>query len=173
VSSLGAGATVELSFAWTAPSTPATVTLTASHLYTDGNTLNNSLNANVVVEAAFTDLAVTAINAPSTSAPSATHTIGVTVSNVGNQSVAGDITVTLGATGGTVSGSPQTITGGLAPGASATVNFTWTAPATAADGHPDGCAYPPDVNGFERHQYGLGSGVATGRNQPDCDPRRE
>lgn len=51
VNSLAAGASVNLNFAWTAPSSSATVTLEATATYTDNNQANNSLSKNVTVQA--------------------------------------------------------------------------------------------------------------------------
>lgn len=146
VPNLAAGASVQLSFTWTAPSNAATVTLTAWHNYGDNNAANNTLNANVVVQAAVTDLEVSSISAPSTSATSAQHTIGVTVRNAGNQNVTSTITVQLTANGGAVADSPKTIPG-LAVGASGTVTFTWTAPSTAQTVTLTGSFTFADANG--------------------------
>lgn len=90
-------------------------------------TVNQSFTVPLACQSPVTDLAVTAMTAPSSVTPGTTSSIGVTVSNVGNQNVTGTISVKLTGTDGTNS-TDSTLTG-LAAGASATRMFTWTAPA--------------------------------------------
>ncbi len=106
--------------------------------------VSQSFTMPVACQSPVTDLAVTAVNAPSSVTPGSVNSVSVTVQNVGNQNVGG-FNVTLDATGGTVS-SPVAVAS-LAAGASTTQNFTWTAPASTGDvtltgshNYPDGSA---------------------------------
>lgn len=78
-----------------------------------------------------TDLSVSQLGAPASANTGATVTIPVTITNTGNQNVTTAIPVSLSATAGSISNPNQSIAS-LNAGASATVNFFWTAPATAA-----------------------------------------
>ena len=107
-------------------------------------TVTQSFTVPLACQSPVMDVAVTAMTAPSSVAPGATSSIGVTVSNVGNQNVTGTIPETQTGTDGTNS-TDSTITG-LAAGASATRMFSWTAPAastvvlTGSHLYPDGSA---------------------------------
>ena len=80
----------------------------------------------------ITDIAITAISAPSSVVQGDTVSVDVTVENVGNQAVTSDINVTLVSdnatpsdTGDDITIGTQTISGGLAAGASTTLTFSW------------------------------------------------
>ncbi|MFO8009149.1 MAG: CARDB domain-containing protein, partial [Candidatus Brocadiia bacterium] len=84
---------------------------------------------NVTVDASapspVTDVAITGVSAPSAATTGTTVDVNVTVANVGNQDVGSDIGVTLtDQTDAAIIGT-QTVSGGLVPGASATLTFTW------------------------------------------------
>jgi len=85
--------------------------------------------------APVTDIAITAISAPTQVTKGSAVTVSVTTKNIGNQAVTDDIVVTLrDQTDGVDIGS-QTITGGLALGASAVVNFSWNTSAASLGDH--------------------------------------
>jgi CARDB len=82
-----------------------------------------------------TDLAVSAVNAPTAATQGTNVTVGVTVQNVGNQDVTSAIGVTLtDATAQTVIGS-QTIPSGLAAGGSSALSFVWATGAASLGSH--------------------------------------
>jgi hypothetical protein len=66
-------------------------------------------------------VAVTAVGAPASAVQGSTVSVSVTVANQGN--VSETFSVSLAATGGSVGGSPQTVT--LAAGGSTTLTFSW------------------------------------------------
>jgi len=79
-----------------------------------------------------TDVAIASISAPASVVQGQTVNVNVTVTNVGDQNVKGDIDVTLMDNGGVV----QTRTvSGLAAGASANLTFTWNTAGAAAGAH--------------------------------------
>ena len=83
-----------------------------------------------------TDIAVSAVSAPSAATQGTSVTVSVTVQNVGTQNVTGPIGVTLtDSTDQLTIGSPQTISGGLAAGASSTLNFGWATGAASLGSH--------------------------------------
>ena len=86
--------------------------------------------------APVTDLAVTAVSAPTSTTQGNTVTVGVTVQNVGNQDVTSGIGVTLTDATDLVDIGSQTIAGGLAAGASTTtLNFGWNTTTASAGSH--------------------------------------
>jgi len=125
---LAAGASTTVNFSW--DTTGATIgdhtlTATAGPVTGETDTADNSKSASVTVESPLTDIAITAVDAPSSEVQGDLVDVNVTVKNVGNQDIASDINVTLtddtdGATIGT-----QTISGGLAAGASTTLTYSW------------------------------------------------
>ncbi len=72
-----------------------------------------------------TDIAVTAVDAPSSVVVGDTTSVDVTVENVGNQDVSSDIDVALEDETDVVTIGTQTITGGLVAGESVTLTYSW------------------------------------------------
>ena len=93
---------------------------------THPNTTNfATASATVSVQVPLTDIAITSVSAPASAETGSTVNVAVTVQNSGNQNVGSDIGVTLtDTTASTVIGT-QTIAGGLAAGASVTLNYSW------------------------------------------------
>lgn len=109
---------------------------TAGPVAGETDTADNSMSMVVSVEAALTDIAVTAVSAPSAVVQGDAVVVDVTVENVGNQDVADNITVTLNDdTDGVVIGTPQTITGGLAVGVSTTLTYSWDTSGASIGNH--------------------------------------
>jgi hypothetical protein len=82
----------------------------------------------------FTDIAITAVSAPSSAIQDDVLDVNVTVENVGNQDVTNDINVTLTDDTDEVNINTQTISGGLIAGASTTLTYSWdTCSATLGD----------------------------------------
>ena len=128
VTNLAAGASATVSFSWgTADATADldhTLTATAATVHGETDTEDNSLSTQVMVEPAFTDIAITAVEVPSSVVQGEEVAINVTIENVGNREVADDIAVNLAdETDGILVGT-STIVGGLAPGASEALTFT-------------------------------------------------
>jgi hypothetical protein len=82
-----------------------------------------------------TDIAVSAVSAPPAATQGTNVTVGVTVQNVGNQNVGSAIGVTLTDATHQVTIGSQTISGGLAAGASITLNFGWGTGAASLGNH--------------------------------------
>jgi len=82
-----------------------------------------------------TDIAITAVSAPSSVVQGDIVSVDVTVKNVGNQDVAADITVTLTDDTDSVTIGTQTISGGLAVGASTTLTFSWDTSSASLGDH--------------------------------------
>jgi len=81
-----------------------------------------------------TDIAITAVSAPASAIEGFTLDVAVTVENVGNQDVTGDISVDLQDETDGVSIGTQTILGGLSAGTSTTLSYSWdTTGATLGD----------------------------------------
>jgi hypothetical protein len=79
-----------------------------------------------------TDIAITAVSAPSSVIKGEVLDVSVTVENVGNQDITSGINVTLTDDGVTIG--TQTISGGLTAGASTTLTYSWdTCSATLSD----------------------------------------
>ena len=76
-------------------------------------------------EEPVTDIAITVLDAPTSAVQGDVEEVYVTVENVGNQDVTSDIPVSLTDDTDLVTIETQTISGGLAAGASATLTFTW------------------------------------------------
>lgn len=81
--------------------------------------------ATVSVQVPLTDIAITSVSAPGSAETGSTVNVAVTVQNSGNQNVGSDIEVTLTDTTDTAAIGTQTIAGGLAAGASVTLNYSW------------------------------------------------
>jgi len=134
---LGPGASTTVSFTWdTTGATLGDHTLDAAAAPVTGETdiEDNSMSTVVPVESAKTDIAITAISAPSSVVQGDVTNVDVTVENVGNQNVSSEIGVTLtdGIDGPTIG--IQTISGGLAVGASRVLTYSWdTSGATIGD----------------------------------------
>jgi hypothetical protein len=82
-----------------------------------------------------TDIAVSAVSAPTAATQGTSVAVGVTVQNVGNQNVSSAIGVTLTDATDQVTIGSQTISGGLAAGASTTLNFGWATAAASLGDH--------------------------------------
>jgi hypothetical protein len=123
---LTAGGSTTLTFSWdTGTSSPGDHTLTASQDFVDDQDGNDSNNTVVTVQAALTDIAVTAVSAPGSAGQGDVVSVDVTVENVGNQNVASAITVTLNDDTDAVAIGTQTIGSGLAAGVSTTLTYSW------------------------------------------------
>ncbi len=132
VPGLAVGATATLTFDWV-PHTSASHRLIARQSLSDGRPANDENVATVSVGPPLSDVAVTAMSAPSAVAEGQTITVGVTVGNVGNLP-AGSFVVTLrDTTSNTIIGS-QAVTG-LAVGGGATVSFSWNTTGVTLGSH--------------------------------------
>ncbi|MGH9776897.1 MAG: S8 family serine peptidase [Candidatus Acidiferrales bacterium] len=119
---LGAGASTTLSFSWTPTVAGSHVlTATASTVTGESDTADNTKSATSTAQTPVHDVAVTNVSAPASVEQGQSAAVSVGVANQGTFAETFD--VSLSATGGSVSGSPQEIT--LVAGASTTVNFTW------------------------------------------------
>jgi hypothetical protein len=111
-------------------------TLFAQQMLADNNSSNNSRAIGIIIQPPViptTDVAVTAMNAPSSVQQGQTASITATLGNVGNQLV-GSFTVTLQDQTAGVTIGTQTVTG-LAVGASSTVTFNWNTTGVASGSH--------------------------------------
>lgn len=109
---------------------PVGLLFAAGSTRTIANPIDTVLNRfNVVIDAApaapVTDIGISAIEAPSSATTGSVVLVDVTVRNVGNQTVTQDVGVTLRDETDGIEIEAQTIAGGLAAGASATVSFSW------------------------------------------------
>jgi subtilisin family serine protease len=121
---LAAGSSTTVSFTWdTTGLSPAEYTLTATASVVPGevDTADNSSSTAVSVRLPFHDVAVTAVSAPTAVGQGESVSVAVVAANPGDFSET--FSVSLEASGGSVSGSPQPVT--LAAGSSTTVAFTW------------------------------------------------
>ncbi len=84
--------------------------------------------------APVTDIAITAVSAPTSVVKGDVVNVGVTVENVGNQDLSTDITVTLSDDTDAVTIGPQTI-GGLVAGASTTLTYSWNTSGASTGDH--------------------------------------
>lgn len=82
-----------------------------------------------------TDVAVTGISAPASATQGTQVAVGVTVENAGDQTVTGDIGVTLTDVTNGVTVGTQTIPAGFAAGASTTLGFTWNTTGRSLGSH--------------------------------------
>src|SRR5882672_7203827 len=133
VASLVAGASTTLTFAWT-PSAAGDHDLVARQTLSDDRATNDQRSVTVTVNPPVTDVAVTGFTGPGSVIIGHNVNVGVTVANVGNQNVTGDITVSLqDSTDGVLVGT-QTIHG-LGAGASTTLVFSWNTTGATLGGH--------------------------------------
>ena len=135
---LAAGASTTITFSWdTTAAAPGdhTLAVTAGPVPEETDTGDNSRSTVIAVEPALTDIAVTAVNATSPVVQGEIVNVSVTVKNVGNQDIAGNLNVTLSDdTDGSTIGT-EVVTGGLAAGASATLTFTWDTSGASISDH--------------------------------------
>lgn len=121
---LGAGASTTLSFSWMPTVTGNhQLTATASNVPGESDFFDNTKSANSTVQVAVHDVAVTGVSAPPSVTQGASATVNVNIANQGTFAETFNVSLTdnLAAT---IGGSPQSVT--LMPGASTTVNFSWT-----------------------------------------------
>lgn len=133
VSGLVAGASTTLTFTWT-PSTTGDHDLVARQTLSDDRATNDQRFVTITVNPPVTDVAITGFSGPSSVIIGHSVNIGVTVANVGNQNVTGDIPVTLQDSTAGVTLGTQTIHG-LAAGTSATLVFSWNTTGSSLGGH--------------------------------------
>ena len=133
---LAAGASTAVGFTWnTSSASIGDHTLTATHgVSGDQNSLNDSASAVTAIVASLTDIAITSVTGPGTVTQGDAADIVVTVKNVGNQNVAGVITVTLEDTTDTTTIGTKTISG-LSAGASTSLTFTWNTSGASIGSH--------------------------------------
>ncbi len=133
VGPLGPGASTTLTYTWeTTDVSSGSHILTASHDMADDEPANDDSSISVLVRTPITDVAITAIDAPSSATAGDSIQISVTVENVGDQDVDGDITVTLISDHATASDpvddipiGTQIIEGGLWAEETETLTYTW------------------------------------------------
>lgn len=129
--SLAASTSATVGFSWnTTGAKPGSHTLkaTGGPVANETDTADNSRSATVTVKmpaAPVTDIAITAVTAPSSVIQGDPVSVGVTIENAGNKDVKSNITVTLSDDTDGITIGTQTITGGLDAGDSSTVNFSW------------------------------------------------
>ena len=141
VAGLAVGATATVDFPWaTAGAATGTHHLFATQKLPDNDPTNNSIAIGINVTVPVpppppgTDVALTGVNPPASVNQGNTATIGVTVQNVGGQSVSTSFNVVLtDATAGITIGT-QTVTG-LAVGAITTLSFSWNTASAALGSH--------------------------------------
>jgi len=110
------------------------LTATAGPVPGETDTADNSRSTVVTVESAITDIAITAVDAPSPVVQGDLFNVSVTVENVGNQDVSSDINVTLASNLDGDIGT-KTISGILTAGSFTTVTFTWDTSGASAGSH--------------------------------------
>jgi len=101
-----------------------TLTATAGPVTDETDTTDNSKSVVVTIELATTDIAITAVNVPSSVTQGDQVNVDVTVENIGNQEVTDDITVILTDDTEKVTIGSQII-GALTAGASTILTYTW------------------------------------------------
>jgi len=124
---LEAAASTTVIFSWDTSSASLgdhTLTATADPVAEETDIADNSKSAVVTVESAITDIAVVAVDAPTSVVKGDIVDVSVTVENVGNQDITSDINVTLADDTDSVTIGAQTISG-LVAGAFATLTFSW------------------------------------------------
>ncbi len=140
---LAAGASSTVSFAWdTRDLAASSYRLTGSHDWLDDDPTNDLRRVSVSLEQVRMDVAVTTLNAPGEVHVGDLADISVTVENVGNRSINGDIEVVLtddNATaleaGDDVTLGSQVIWDGLAFGQSVTLTYLWDVAGAAIGRH--------------------------------------
>ncbi len=136
--SLAASTSTTVSFSWDTTDAAAsshTLTARAGPVANETDTVDNSRSTTVAVERPTTDIAVTAVTAPSSVVQSDLVSVGVTIKNAGNQDVTSNITVALSDDTDGITIGTQTITGGLAAGDSSTINFPWNTSGASIGNH--------------------------------------
>jgi subtilase family serine protease len=133
VAGLVAGASTTLTFTWT-PSTSGDHDLVARQTLSDDRATNDQRLVTVTVDPPVTDIAISGFSGPGAVIVGHSVNVGVTVANIGNQNVAGDITVTLQDSTAGVTLGTQTISG-LAAGANTTLVFSWNTTDATLGGH--------------------------------------
>ncbi len=89
----------------------------------------------LTVESAITDIAITAVSAPNPVVRGDVVAVSVTVENVGNQDVTSDINVALTDDTDSITIGTQTISGGLAAGATTTLTYSWNTQGASVGNH--------------------------------------
>lgn len=133
---LAAGASTVVTFSWDAAAGGNhTLTVTAGPLAGETDTADNSRSTVIAVEAGVTDIAITALSAPTSAVQGEGVNVSVTVKNGGSQNIGSNIDVTLSDdTDGTTIGT-KTVTGGLTAGASTTLMFMWNTSGASMGDH--------------------------------------
>src|SRR2546426_3504963 len=139
VSGLVAGTSTTVTFSWT-PGTTGDHDLVARQTRSDDRATNDQRFVTITVNPPVTDVAVTSFSGAGSVIVGHNVNVGVTVTNVGNQNVTGDIPVTLQDSTAGVTLGTQTIHG-LAAGASTTLVFGWNTTGAALGGHPLGATH--------------------------------
>jgi hypothetical protein len=139
VAGLVVGAATTVDFPWnTASADTVGHILFATQKLVDDNSTNDAIAIGVIVKPApaapGTDVAVSGVTAPSSVTQGSTAAIGVTVQNVGGQSVTSSFTVALTDQTAGVTLGTQAVPG-LAAGAAATLSFNWNATNVALGAH--------------------------------------
>ncbi len=136
VGSLSAGASATLTYSWDTTECSLTIhTLVATYDGTDENGANDSAETSTTLVEALTDIAITAVSGPDSVVQGDTADIIVTVENTGNQDVTEGIPVTLVDTSDGPTLGTQTISSGLAAGASAALTFPWDTSGASSGDH--------------------------------------
>ncbi len=125
IGGLIAGASMPVTFEWSASMPPVDHVLEATHNLNDYNSDNDSSSTNVSVQAAVIDIGIANINAPSSVVIGEDVDVVVTVENLGNRKVGPDIAVTLVDDKGFYA--TDDIIGGLVSGSTAQITFLWPA----------------------------------------------
>ncbi|HTI05072.1 MAG TPA: CARDB domain-containing protein [Gemmatimonadales bacterium] len=133
VTGLAAGSAVTLSFAWT-PLSSGDHGLVANQTLTDDRPINDQRGAIITVAPQVRDAAVTSIGVAGATIQGHVVSASVTVANVGNQSLTTPFDVTLDDSTAGVTLGTQTV-GGLAIGATSTVNYSWDLTSAALGTH--------------------------------------
>ena len=119
---------------------PVALLFAGSDTVTIGNPIGLVLAAlGVTIDGAdatpLTDIAITSVSAPANVAQGSQADVDVTVQNVGNQDVTGDIIVSLAETPGGTTFTPLTVTGGLSAGAFTVLTFSWNTTGASLGDH--------------------------------------
>jgi hypothetical protein len=83
----------------------------------------------------LTDVAVSSLSAPASATQGQAVTVGVTLQNIGNQTVSGAFDVTLSDVTDNVTIGTRTVAAGFAAGASTTLDFTWNTTGRSLGSH--------------------------------------
>lgn len=135
--SLAAGGSTIVTFSWDTTGATAgghSLTATAGPVPEETDTTDNSKSTIVTVEVPMTDIAITAVDAPSSVVQGDLINVSVTVKNVGNQDVSSNINVTLSSSLDGDIGT-KTISGNLTAGSFTAVTFAWDTSGAPAGSH--------------------------------------